>query len=319
MESIKKLTYLQEVALKGEVSYTVSTCSHNAEMKLRMYHILKEVNPEYKPFLVQEFKNAVTFDEAEVDKVYYETLMERVPTWLWIEKTVEDIKTAIYLVPAKDSTALLAIDKLEERKKLIESAFIFFVREALMVCPDACEKLCNTILEDMELDFLHKACFYLRSCCDEVRDYGLTEDRTPEKILDCQFDIRNFLNFRIETDIVTRKPEDFKKPVKTEPKVRKDVEVIEINGSISQKELSDYISQKVSELFRGVTTKESTEDIKYVVKKVFTNTNITTEVKTCNTKAEAEAFIERIKREYPELSKTCEFIVCRARKNGKKS
>jgi hypothetical protein len=289
-------------------------------MKYRIYLILKEVEEKYKPFLIQEFKEATTFDDIIVDQIYLETLTNKVPTWLWIEKTIADIKTSVLLVPARDQGALISIDKPEERKKIIESAFVNFSRKALLVCPEASEQLFNTILDDYELEFLHTSCFYLKSCCDEVRDLGCTHDHTSEDLLDCQFDIRDLLSLRIESEALEAlsNPEKILSKIKSKkPKKREPVEVIEINGSISKEELSSYLSEKITELFKNANFSDEDEEIKYVVKKVFTNTDISTDIKTCRTEEEAEEFIEKIKREYPELNKTCNFIVCRTKKNEK--
>lgn len=319
MELNDKLTNLQRIALRGEIAYALSTCAHDAEMKYRIYVILKEVEEKYKPFLIQEFKDSTNFDEVVIDKIYLETLTNKVPVWLWIEKVIEDIKTALALVPAKDQGALISIDKLEERRKVIESAFISFARKALMICPDASEQLFNEMLKDIDLEFLHTTCFYLRNCCDEVRDLGYTHDKTKDAILDCQFDIRDLLSLRVESDTleVVSKKRNLKKP---KPKKKKPpMEVIEINGSISQAELSEYISEKIAELFKNVVSTETdTEEIKYIVKKVYKGTDITTDIRTCETKEEAEEFIEKVKKAHPDLQNSCEFIVCRTKKNGKK-
>ena len=313
MELNDKLTNLQRIALRGEIAYALSTCAHDAEMKYRIYVILKEVEEKYKPFLIQEFKDSTNFDEVIIDKIYLETLTNKVPVWLWIEKVIEDIKTALALVPAKDQGALISIDKPEERRKVIESAFISFARKALMICPDASEQLFNEMLKDIDLEFLHTACFYLLSCCDEVRDLGYANDKTAEALLDCQFDIRDLLSLRVESEMLEPAKRRLSKALSKKPKT--EVKTIEINGSISREDLSKYLSEKIAELFEG-TSDDS--DIKYVVKKVYKNTDISTEIRTCETQEEAEEFIEKVKKAHPDLQNTCEFIVCRTKKNGKK-
>lgn len=316
MELNDQLTNLQKIALKGEVAFTLSTCAHDAEMKYRMYIILKEVEDKYKPFLVQEFKDSTTFSETDIDRIYLETLTNKVPVWLWVEKAIEDIKASMFLVPEKGQGALISINKSEERKKVIESAFVSFGRKALMLCPDASEQLFNEILDDYELDFLHTSSFYLRGCCDEVRDLGFMKDKTSEALLDCQFDIRDLMSMRVESEaleMVTRKRAPRKKK---SPKAK--VKTIEINGSISQDELSQYLSEKITELFNEVSSSDS-DEIKYVVKKVYNDSDMSTEIRTCETQEEAEEFIEKIKEQHPDLQSTCSFIVCRTKKNGKKN
>ena len=63
------LTYLQKVALKGEIAFALSTAAHNTEIKLRTYLFLKEVGAELRPFILECIKEAVTFDESEIDRI----------------------------------------------------------------------------------------------------------------------------------------------------------------------------------------------------------------------------------------------------------
>ena len=41
-----KLTYLQKVAIKGDISHALLTCAHNADVKFRFYMILKLIYAE---------------------------------------------------------------------------------------------------------------------------------------------------------------------------------------------------------------------------------------------------------------------------------
>lgn len=313
MELAGSLTNIQKVALRGEVAYAVSTASHDAEIKLRIYAILKEIEEEYKPFLIQAFKEAVTFDEEIVDKLYFETLSTDVPVWLWIEKAMADMKEALHLAEAS-SILRVSIDKKKERRHIIESAFLSFGREALMISADAAEQLFVTILEDYDLSFLRTTCFYLLSCCEEVRDSGTVQDKIPENLMECQFDLRNTLSLRIETEALKM----FNKTRQTyKPKEKKiKTERIEINSDMTEEEISEFLSKKILESFKGITKFNKEPKYKYVVNKVFNNTQITTSIRTCNSRKEAEEFIEQIKREYPELQTSCKFFISKEKENG---
>lgn len=323
MEVYDQLTNLQKIALRGEVAFLLSTCSHDAEIKMRIYITLKEMEDKYKPFFIQEFKNSTDFEDTIVDRLYLETLTNQVPVWLWIEKAIADIKASLSLVPTKETGAPTSINKNKERKKIIESAFHVFARKSLMICPEASEQLFNAVLEDSELDYLHPTCFFLRGCCDEIRDLGCAKDKTPENLLECGFDIREFLSIVAETETLEiankkRAPKQYKTE-KIKEKIT--TEVIEINGAISQEELSKYLSEKLTELFKNVAQPkiDSSEDIQYVVKRVFNNTDISTDIKTCATMEEAKEFIEKIKKKnYPALSQTSDFIIYRTKKHEEK-
>lgn len=112
----ENLTDLQRAALQGEVAYVLSTCAHDADIKYRIYLVLKEVEKDYVPLLMDAFKQSVKFDESIVDKIYLETLSGKTPVWIWIEKSIADLKEALKLA-STNTTIQLSIDKEEERKK----------------------------------------------------------------------------------------------------------------------------------------------------------------------------------------------------------
>lgn len=329
----ENLTNLQKVALKGEIAYAVSTCAHNTDIKYRLYLILKEVEEKDRPFVLQAFKESVTFNEEILDRIYLETLSGKVPVWLWVEKAIADMTESINL---SDLTGIhLSINKKIERKRLVESAFIRFARETLLVSPSSANELFKAILEEDKLSFLHTSCYYLKDCYNEIKEKNfIKEQEVPEELMEITFDIREVLCYRVETEALeelNKNPLKKRQPLKenftssVKRRVQKQPvqqEIIRIEGSISPSELSDYISQKITELFQGdstdITTSSSVQaskepKISYVVQKVFNNTNIKTDIKECSTAEEAQEFIEKVKKEYPELQATCDFIICKKR------
>lgn len=311
------LTNLQRVALKGEVAYAVSTAPHDGDVKFRIYTILREIEEEYKPFLIEAFKEAVTFDEDIIDKLYLETLTNKVPVWLWVEKAIADMKEALRLTEIT-TMGRASVNKSEERKKIIESAFINFARKALMISPDASEQLFDKILDDYDLSFLHTSCFYLKSSCEEMRDSGKVEDKVPEDLMECCFDIRDMLSLRIETEALKMFNEEKpRRPKKKSKRVIK-AESIDITPDMTEDEISELINKKVFAVFRGLIPDElKNQKFKYVVNKVFNNTQISTTIRVCDTREEAEEFIAKIKKEYPELQNTCDFFISKEKKDGK--
>lgn len=312
------LTNLQKVAIRGEVAYTVSTATHNAEIKYRIYTILKEVEEEYKPFLIEAFKEAVNFDEGIIDKLYLEALTDEVPVWLWIEKAIADIKESLYLTETT-SIGRASVNKIVERKKIIESAFVNFGRKALMINVDASEQLFDQVLEDNDLSFLHTSCFYLRSSCEEMRDSGTVQDKVPEDLMECHFDIRDMLSLRVETEALDifngNKSEPSFKPKK---KIIKKTEKIDISPDMTEDDIKELVSQKMMSLLMDSIEEKPKRQFKYVVNKVYNHTQISTTIRVCDTQEEAEKFIEKIKKEYPELQNTCEFFISKEKKDGSK-
>jgi hypothetical protein len=324
----EQLTYLQKAALKGEIGFALSTSSHDTEIKFRTYLILKEVEDKFKPFIIECIKEAVTFDETIINRIYLEILNGTVPVWLWVEEAIADIK--IHLNSAQISSSILtglklSIDKLQERKNLIESAFILFAREAMMISPLAVKQLLEEVLEDNDLDFLQSACFYLQESCKEIQKFKNSEE-VPDKLMSCVFDIKKILSFGIETKELSRLNR-FEKKQKTYEKVTKQPLPTEITGEVvaegsftvdntfTSEEISQYISEKIAELFEGNVSTHSYLKPKqpsstvYVVKKVFTDSGISTNIRVCRSEEEAVNFIKKIIKEYPELTNVCEFQV----------
>ena len=325
----EQLTYLQKAALKGEIGFALSTSSHDAEIKFRTYLILKEIEDKFKPFVIECIKEAVTFDETIIDRIYLEVLNGTVPVWLWVEEAIADIK--IHLTSAQISSSVLtglklSIDKLQERKNLIESAFVLFAREAMMISPLAVEQLLEEVLEDNDLSFLESACFYLKESCKEIQKFK-DSDEVPDKLMSCLFDIKKILSFGIETKELSRLNR-FEKKQKTYEKITKQPLPTETMGEVhweegsftvdntfTSEEISQYISEKITELFEGnasthsyLKPKQPSNSV-YVVKKVFTDSGISTNIRVCRSEEEAVNFIKKIIKEYPELTNVCEFQV----------
>ena len=322
------LTYLQEVALRGEIGFALSTSAHDAEIKFRIYLILKEVEDKLKPFIVECVKEATTFDESTIDRIYLEVINNKVPVWLWVDEVISDIKLHLSIANsgyAGIADSRLSINKTQERKNLLESAFVFFAREALMLSPDAAEQLFDEILNDPDLSFLYKACFYLKSCCPEVRDIkGAKAEEVPEELMSCVFNPKNLLSFRVETKALAElnraSQKERRRSRKNSSMNEVEQEGFVLNHDAFSEEFSRFISEKIDEIFEGhsnSSSKGEPTDTVYVVKKVFTDSGLSTEIRTCQTEKEALDFVKTVIREYPELANVCEFKVCLERKHEK--
>ena len=229
-------------------------------------------------------------------------------------------------------TLKLSIDKAQERKNIIESAFILFVRRASMISPSAAIQLLNEVLDDNALNFLHNACFYLKSGCIEMRTAtGSQDSSVPESLMSCLFNIKSILSFSVETKELKRFNKAEKMRAQYEEYTRQPLPTGENTvirktpeeSSISHEDLSNYISEKIAELFEGKASLKSSatkpSGVVYVVKKVFTDSGISSNIRICNTEEEAINFVKKIVREYPELTRTCEFQVERISKKDNDS
>lgn len=328
MSTEENLTYLQKVALKGEIGFALSTSTHDTEMKYRIYFMLKEVDNKFKPLIVECAKEAVTFDESIIDRIYLEILNESVPVWLWIEEIIADIK--LYLSSVEKSyvglpSDHLSINKLQERKNLIESAFILFAREAIIVSPKAATQLFESILNDYDLEFLHKACFYLKNDCSEI--YSIKGDKIPEQLMSCLFNIRKILNFSIETQVfeaLNKTNESHNNESSMQPSKSSYNNEVIVQGKFTidrdmlynHEEFSNYISNEITKLLEESISSNNSSNNVYIVRKVFTDSGLSTDIRTCNTEEEAINFIKKIVREYPELTNVCEFRVCAENKEN---
>ena len=83
--------------------------------------------------------------------------------------------------------------------------------------------------------------------------------------------------------------------------------LITVQGSISSDQLSQVFGPKILELLGNISN-EGTQT-NYIVQKEFINTDIKTDIAEYETEEEALKFIEKMKRENPELQRTCSFKI----------
>ena len=325
MELNDDLTHLQRAALEGDIAFLLSSSPHDAEIKFRIYLMLSELDEFDRIHTVEILKEQTKFDESIIDRILLEIDNGEFPIWLWVEKSIADIKETLTFSEGSVSFRT-SIEKTECRKKIITSAFIMFLRKTLMVCPEAVKELCKEVEAENELSFLHPSCFYIMQWYPEIQRMNKNTSN-PEGLLDCYFDIRSRLSYTIESQALSvfSKPSDRRIPKKTnitgnfEAFGNLEVKPIIIKADfssdqgISQEELSNYLSEKITELFeKGNPKKNKSKNVTYIVRKVFNNAqNQEVVLKECKTKKEAEQFVEQVKENFPELLKTCSFLISR--------
>jgi hypothetical protein len=306
MSCLDNLTYTQQTAIRGEISYALLTASHDAEIKFRIYLILKQLKSEFKAIALETIKEAVNFPEEEVYAIYLEALSGNFPTHLWVTEVIEDIKLNLqgsYSNGAYAPPTSLSINRLSEKKKIIESAFILFTRKIVMKSAFLAKELVVAVMDDPSLDFLSNACFYLMSCCEEFASLQQTQQEPPEELLNHFFNAKEVLSFQIETEALS---------VLDHEQVSNPKSILDTD--LNQKSLScketEEIDKKILEIFNSSISKNPKQQPhKYIVQKVFKNSKLCLSLAVCNTRKQAEEFIENVKKEYPELLDTWYFEI----------
>ena len=322
----ENLTELQKIALRGQVSVMLSFSKTNWDLKYKIYKVLKSVGSPHRELFLEAIKESVTLSEEEVIKLYFITSMNEIPVYLWINKTIADIK--YYLKVPEDFVKNLnvALNKKQERINIIKSTFINFGRKVVLTSPEALTELINKIQEDEELEFLASSCIYLKGCCLEVQNLSQKRSKDiTDNIFEIEFDPYDIMSVELETerlnnlDNCSSSCEETSKKYEN-PKVIKVVQInLDKNQELSSEEISELINKQIEAIINASEETVSTEQhnqknksrLTYVVQKKFKNTNIKEDIKQYDSEEEALDFINKIYETKPELNRTCELIVCK--------
>lgn len=324
MKENDKLTYMQQIALNGEIAYAVSTAPHNAELKIRIYLILKELREDFRDYVIQAVRQITKFPEGELERVIWELTQDEVPLWMWVDKCIADIRMAVFhgeLTNTPESR--LSINKREAKLNLVVSAFNKFIREVSICCSPAARAVLLKIMEENDLEFLHPSCVF---CLQELQ--GLEEIRPPKSkipltIFDMAFDIKNMLSFVMETEAIERankasekvadKAQNLMKKAKAEDKQGFMEALDEVISSVIGETIEELAGKEVEE--KKEEPKKDTKGTRYIVMKRFTTSNFQVPLRDFKTRSEALVFVNELIRDFPELKKTCTFDIIR--KEGK--
>ena len=331
--SYEKLTELQKIAVKGQVSAILSFAKANADLECRIYRMLKEADPEYKEAYLGAIKETVSLSEEEIMKLFFMGSLGEVPVSLWVEKTIDDIKYYLKVPETSFRSPKLALDKKQERINIIKSTFINFGRKVVMTSPKAMMELIDKIQEDSELEFLHSSCVYLRGGCFEIMNFKCYNDeKIPESILKLEFDPYDIMTIGTETECLNNMDDAdsscSEAPKKERPSSPKVIKIAQINlgneeQHLSQEELSQFLGQQVMELFNSIhpinlnehnhsSNSSGTGRLTYVVQKKYKNTDIKEDIRQCDSEKEAREFIDKIYKMKPEINdETFDFIICK--------
>lgn len=281
----ENLTHLQYIAIEGEVGIALGTAAHKDEMLLRMYLMLTNVPKKYKPYLVRAIKDNVDLPEEDIERILLEAESNVPPLWLWVNRTVSDIKVSLILgdyssVPRE---LRLPVKRKELREKTVTSAFVYFIRKVSMVCSDAAKALVEAVSQEDDLEFLHIACFALLGEIAELQAEKKSKPVTDDFLIEVSFDPRDPLSFINEKKAIEEPVEDIKSILET------------IEGAESKK--------------KKVIKKETI--VEFEVVKVFKEEGVSTTIRKFGTEEEAVAFIEDLKTRYPEIIEKTPLIIVR--------
>ena len=258
MKENDKLTYMQQVALNGEIAYAVSTAPHNAELKIRIYLILKELREDFRDYVIKAVRQITKFPEGELERVIWELTQDDFPLWMWVDKCIADIKMAVYHGELTNTPECrLSVDKREAKLNLVISAFNKFIREVSICCSPAARAVLTKIIEENDLEFLHPSCVF---CLQELQ--GLEEIRPPKSkipttLFDMGFDIKNMLSFVMETEALERANKASEKVADKAQNLMRKAKAEDKQGFIEA--LDEVISSVIGETIEELAGKEAVE------------------------------------------------------------
>ena len=311
-----KLAYMQQVALEGEIAFAVCTSAHNAEIKYRVYLILKDLQEDYRDYIIQAVKDITTFPEGELERVLWEVSQDDVPLWIWIDKCIADLKLATSQVELTNTPeSRMSVRKKEAKLNLVKSAFNKFIREVSICCSQAARELLTRIQEDKDLEFLHPSCTFCLQELHSLEAVRPPKSKIPATVMEMTFDAKNMLNilsFAMETAELERLNKSSKDMECKAQNLLQKAKESDKEGFIEA--LDEVISSVVGETIEGLAKKESEKKLtskgtRYIVMKKFTQSNFQIPLRDFNTQSEALLFVNELIENFPELKKVCTFNI----------
>lgn len=297
--TLDDLTQLQKIAIEGEVAKALATARHNPEVLYRLYVMLKNAPKDISQYVIEVVKNITEVDRADLDRVLLELSNSERPLWIWIKRTIADLKLSLMFASVDSMANVADTDRMEIQKKIIKSAFVHFCRSTLMLSTVAVRELCQTIIneEPLTLDFLQDVCFTMINTVAEMPE----TDEVSENLFHSAFSTQDMLNFRFEKEMI----EKGEAKASGKSKAKEDMYVIK---EPETKEEEEYLSKAISDAVTKVVKKYE-KGKKFAVVKRYEGSKVSTVLKCYENRDKAEAFIRTVKEEYPELLKSCTLTI----------
>ena len=170
------LTYIQKVALRGELGRMVALYSkHDEDIPYGCFMAMSMYTVDY----FNDVKSILTelIDEETVQRVAFYYQSHIVPYNIYADKMVADM---LYYIGGEESVANVMY---------LRSIFCSFIKKLSEMSPTACHAVLNKVMQEEDLSALHEDAFYLRSNIPlpiEVKEDGMTEQEKLDKyIKDC--------------------------------------------------------------------------------------------------------------------------------------
>ena len=300
----ENLTEIQKIALQGEVARTLLSSTNQAELKLNIFFLLDEAKPEYRDVLLRTLRESTDLDKETLESIYFYVTKNITPINLWIATIVAEMKRM--LSNSGDmlfKTESLPFDKNTEKKNLLKSMFMYFVKKLVLISPDAVEMLLDNLLQDTTFDFLKSTSIFIKEFCQEVKNSKFYTPEISKEILKYSISATGMLSYENEMNRISENLEQEKSiPEEDDLNPKKTIKIVQINQVMNPEEAKALIEH-------FALLEENDEKISYVVQKVYKNTNLKIDIRPCESEKEAEEYIDKINKEYPELNETCKFII----------
>ena len=170
------LTYIQRVALRGEVGRIVALYSkHDEDVPFGCFMAMSMYVADYYKDVVSILEELVDEDIVQRVAFYYQSRI--VPYDIYASKMVADM---LYYITGEDSVANVMY---------LRSLFCNYIMKLEKLSPTACHLVLNKVMQEEDLEPLHEDAFYLRSNIPlpiEVKEDDLSAQEKMDKyVKDC--------------------------------------------------------------------------------------------------------------------------------------
>ncbi len=210
------LTYIQKVALRGELGRMVALYSkHDEDIPYGCFMAMSMYTVDY----FNDVKSILTelIDEEIVQRVAFYYQSHIVPYNIYADKMIADM---LYYITGDESVANVMY---------LRSIFCSFIKKLSEMSPTTCHTILNKVMQEGELSALHEDAFYLRSNIPlpiEVKKDSMTEQEKLDKyIKDCNIFSISVLSSELLSfvDTVLEAREEQKEPVEKPASVYDDL------------------------------------------------------------------------------------------------
>ena len=282
------LTYIQRIAVRGDVGKLVNTIYNREEdIPFVCFMCLTVYSSEY----FEEVKKVLTesFGPEVVERMYYYVTSRVVPYNIWADKCVAEFK------------AMLNICKEQRDFDMVRSIFCNYLYRVQEVSLTACHVLLSVVLKDEGMLDLHKDAFYLNNNIPFPEKIQVEEDNPNEAEITSKF-FSESLIFGLAiagTDVL---PID--EPTKESGLAEDDEE--EIQGKTDED-----VYDSLLERYKNVS-----ESTYFIVRKKELATGEIVSTREFTTIQDVIFYLKMTSQNNPELSKTYQFVIMEVGGNG---